>query len=63
MNISHISNEIEQVLLSAERPEVKLIQMYQCSSEDQRFVFISALIGKVIAQDRMLRHKKDPTAA
>lgn len=57
MNISHLSNEIEQVLLSAERPEVKLIQMYQCSSEDQRFVFISALIGKVIAQDRMLRHK------
>ncbi len=58
MIIYHMLSEIEQVLLSAERPEVKLIQMYQCSSEDQRFVFISALIGKVIAQDRMLRRKK-----
>ncbi|WP_244968817.1 hypothetical protein [Rosenbergiella collisarenosi] len=58
MNISHLSNEITNCLLSADRPEVKLMQIYQSSSEDQRLVFLAAIVGKVIEQDRIIKHRK-----
>ena len=55
MNISHLSNEIINALNSADRPEFTLMQRYETSNEDQKVIFVCALIGKLIEQDRMLR--------
>lgn len=55
MKISQSSNEIHNALKSADRPEFTLMQRYETSNEDQKVIFVCALIGKLIEQDRMLR--------
>ncbi|EJF31721.1 hypothetical protein A936_09013 [Enterobacter sp. Ag1] len=57
MNYPYLSSEISKIIMSAERPEFNLSQLYEASSNDQKIEFVCALIGKVIEQDRMLRGK------
>jgi len=55
MNIPYLSNEIQNALQSADRPEFTLMQRYETSSNDQKTAFVCALIGKLIEQDRRLQ--------
>ncbi|AJJ21533.1 hypothetical protein [Yersinia enterocolitica] len=62
MNIPYLSDEIQRMLQSADRPEFNLMQRYETSSDDRKLIFVCALIGKLIEQDRMLRAEALRTA-
>ncbi|EOI6444157.1 hypothetical protein ACMU9X_003631 [Yersinia enterocolitica] len=62
MNIPYLSDEIQRMLHSADRPEFNLMQRYETSSDDRKLIFVCALIGKLIEQDRMLRAEALRTA-
>ncbi|WP_227728389.1 hypothetical protein [Yersinia proxima] len=62
MNIPYLSDEIQRMLHSADRPEFNLMQRYETSSDDRKLIFVCALIGKLIEQDRMLRAEALSTA-
>ncbi|EOV4177736.1 hypothetical protein ACONW8_003596 [Yersinia enterocolitica] len=53
MNIPYLSDEIQRMLQNADRPEFNLMQRYETSSDERKLIFVCALIGKLIEQDRM----------
>ncbi|ENO8655830.1 hypothetical protein ACCC57_001471 [Yersinia enterocolitica] len=55
MNIPYLSDEIQRMLQNADRPEFNLMQRYETSSDEQKFIFVCALIGKLIEKDRILQ--------
>lgn len=57
-NLTPYLNKIEIILSNHQHPELDLFQLYNSYSKEQQLSLITSMIGKLIEQNKRLKHSE-----